>query len=55
MSKVLFDGPGVDKNMGRLVAHELGHLLGAEHDQDVQVYYDQIKNMIMNSWIDINS
>jgi len=48
VSKVLFDGPGVDKNMGRLVAHELGHLLGAEHDRDVQVYYEQIKNMIMN-------
>ena len=30
--KLRFDGQRVNLNMGRLLAHEFGHALGANHD-----------------------
>jgi len=33
VSKVMLTGSYLNKNMGRLVVHEMGHLLGADHDE----------------------
>jgi len=48
--KIRFRNDKVDLNMGRLLAHEIGHALGAQHDDE----YPECKgqNYLMNSVVD---